>query len=174
MIRTLTFGMIAFGFLVASAEENALPKSPELDVLSRYVGVWDIAFDPDDPFSQGSLNGEWVLGGAFLEQTGELKARFVSRDATTKVLTTFDVGTKQYKRWSFVSNGRSFESSGTWDSKTSTMTWVSEQLDPSSKRTVLTKTTEEFRDAGTVEVCKVATSAGREVGRSIERRSRRK
>ena len=161
-------------FVFSSANESTLAKSTELEVLSRYVGDWDLDFDPDDPFSQGTLTGEWVLGGAYLEQTGEFKARFVRSDVTVKILTTYEVDTKQYKRWSFVSNGRAFLSTGTWEPKTNTMNWVSEHFEPLSKRTILAKATEEFRDDGTIEVSEVSTDAGREVGRSVERRTPRK
>jgi hypothetical protein len=46
------------------------------------------------------------LGGAYLEQTGEMAARFVSKDVTIRTLTTYDVESKQCKRWAFVSHGR--------------------------------------------------------------------
>lgn len=168
MIRTLPFLLVAFGAVVLSANENTHPQPKPLDVLSRYTGSWQITFDPDDPFSTGSRTGQWVLGGAYLEESGERKARFVGRDVTTKTLTTYDSDTKQYKRWSFVSNGRALESTGTWEAKTNTMTWVSERFEPLSKRTILSTATETFRDDGTIAVSKVSTDGNREIGRSSE------
>lgn len=168
------FCVLAFGAVITCANDNTRSKSLELDVLSRYIGNWDVAFDSDDPFSTGTLTAQWVLGGAYLEQTGEFKARFVRSDVTIKTLTTYEVDTKQYKRWSFVSNGRALVSSGTWEPSTNTLTWVSEQFEPRLKRTILVKTIEEFRKDGIIEVCKVSTDSGREVGRSIQLRTPRK
>ncbi|TWU33237.1 DUF1579 family protein [Novipirellula artificiosorum] len=174
MIRTLSIVCLGLIVLVASAKRSTPSKSTERGVLRGYVGDWDLAFDADDPFSQGTLSGECVLGGTYLEQTGELKARFVPYNAKIKVLTTYDANTSQYKRWAFLSNGRSLSYTGTWDPKTTTMVWVSEYSEPLSKQTVRTTTTEEFRDGDTIDVSKVSMSGGREVGRSIERRTRRK
>jgi len=174
MIRILAFAFFGFSLLVASANESTSSEPAELDVLSRYVGDWDLFFAADDPFSQGTLTGEWVLDGAYLQQTGEMTARFVPKDVKIRTLTTYDADTRQYKRWAFISNRRCLTYTGNWNPKTSTMTWVSEDIERQSKQTVRTNTTEEFRDDDTIDVSKVSVRAGREVGRSTERRTRRK
>ena len=174
MIRALAFAFFGFGLLSASANEGASSKTAELDVLSRYVGDWNLAFDADDPFSRGTLTAEWTLDGAYLEQQGQLTARFVPKDVKIRTLTTYDADTKQYKRWAFLSNGRRMTYAGTWDSKTSTMVWESERLEAKSGQTVRTKSTEAFRDEDTIEISKVSVSSGREIGRSTELRTRRK
>jgi hypothetical protein len=174
MIRALTFCLIACIAVVLPANESTRSESTGREVLSRQVGSWDVRFDADDPFSAGTLNGQWVLGGAYLEQTGEFTARFVPSDVTIKTLTKYDEGDQQFKRWSFLSNGRELLSIGTWEPGTNTMTWVTEKYEPLSKRTVVVTSTEEFRADGTVIVSKVSKNADGEIGRSSELRTPRK
>ncbi|KAA5538500.1 hypothetical protein FYK55_27560 [Roseiconus nitratireducens] len=172
MIRIITFGLLASIAVATRANETAPANSTGRDVLSLAVGTWDVQFDRDDPISRGTRTGEWVLGGAFFEETGAFNARFVPNDVTFKTLTKYDEKAKQYKRWSFLSNGRELVSIGTWDAKTSTMTWVSEHSESLSRRTIRTKSTEEYHADGTVMVSKVSKDADREVGRSSELRTR--
>jgi hypothetical protein len=54
------------------------------------------------------------------------------------------------------------------------MVWVAEYLEPQLKQTVRTETIELFRDDDTIDVSKVSVSAGRDVGRSSERKNRGK
>jgi hypothetical protein len=143
-------------------------------VLSRHVGNWDVRFDRDDPFSVGTITGQWALGGAYLEETGEFVARLVPKNVTIKTLTKYDEGENKFKRWTFLSNGRELVSMGTWEPDTNTMTWISEKYEPLSKRTIVATSTEEFRADGTVMVSTISKDADREVGRSSQVRTPRK
>lgn len=141
--------IFAFALTFIGAWAAELESFPEQDVLARYIGSWTIEFDEDDAFSNGVTEVSWSLNKAYVEHDSAFEARFVASDLQVKQLTTFDSGEKRFKRWSFASNRRSFQSTGTWDAASNTMTWTSEKMD-TRRRRIVTTTTERFLEDGTI------------------------
>ena len=160
----LVLTLIAFHPVTVSADDDAANENRELQALSNYVGIWDVAFNSKDaPFSNGSYTSKWVLDDKFVEQTGDLTAVFVPKDIQVKALMTYDQNKKAFRKWTFLSNGRALESSGTWDPKNRCMTWVSTYHDDLSITTIKTTTTETFLDSGVQEWSKVSEKPNKEI-----------
>ena len=88
---------------------------PELKVLDRYIGYWDVEVTtPGLPFKKGHSSTKWVLGGRFIQGTGELQSQDGAIVVKVTTLMTFDTAKKVYRSWTFMSDGSSFESEGTW------------------------------------------------------------
>jgi len=173
MIRRLLFVLIAFtayqNFEVWAADGPA-KDVPELQVLSSYIGTWDVTItSKDSPFTKGESSATWVLDGRFVQQTGELKSADGSNVTKVTTLMTYDPEKKVYRGWSFLSNGSTSEWSGKWDEKTHTMTSTSQQ------NGTTTTTTAKFRDNGIEEWLSITTNQNNEVvGRFGGTNTRRK
>ncbi len=101
------------------------PRAPQLQVLERLQGSWDVTITTRAP---KPLRGtyvetyEWVLDQRFLRGETSRKA-----DGTQDIfMTTYDPATKFYRFWIFNSLGTTIEFPlGTWDEKTQSMEWKS-------------------------------------------------
>ena len=113
-----------FGISFVQAEDAGPAKDvPELQVLQHYAGTWDVVMDNAD--SKGVATAKWILGGRFLEQSGAMHSPG-NPDIWVTTLFTFDAEKKQYRCWTFVSNGAISQSEMTWDAKSKTMTSVAQ------------------------------------------------
>ena len=97
----------------------------ELQVLSHYVGTWDVVATANGaPAAKGRYTTKWVLDGRFVQTTGSVKTADGSNDFRVTTLITYDQVKETYRWWSFMSNGHTEESEGTWDAKSQTMTRI--------------------------------------------------
>jgi hypothetical protein len=100
-------------------------KPPELKVLERFVGTWDVesvskpaVWTPKEVREKFVEVRELVLDGWFLEG----KARAADRKAGHfSWMMTYDVARKEYRIWLFVTGGFSSQWSGEWDEATKTL-----------------------------------------------------
>lgn len=173
MIRRLVLlliAVIACQIADVSAADGPAKDVLELQVLSNYVGTWDVAItSKDSPFTKGESSATWVLDGRFVQQTGELKSADGSNAIKVTTLMTYDPERKIYRMWSFLSNGSTSEGSGKWDEKTRTMTSTSRQDGTT------TTTTAKFSDNGIEEWLFITTNQDNEVvGRFGGTNTRRK
>ncbi len=156
---------VLFFFLVAVSQSVQLlavdgpaKDIPELQVLSNYVGTWDVEItSKDSPFTKGESSTSWVLDGRFIQQTGVLKSADGFNTIKVTTLMTYDSDRKTYRMWSFLSNGSTSEGDGKWDEKTRTMTSVSR------KDGTTTTTTAKFADNGIEEWMFITTNQNNEV-----------
>jgi len=140
------------------AADGPAKDIPELQVLSNYVGTWDVAItSKDSPFTKGESSTTWVLDGRFVQQTGELKSADGSNAIKVTTLMTYDSERNMYRMWPFLSNGSTSEGSGKWDEKTRTMTSTSRQDGTT------TTTTAKFSDNGIEEWLFITTNQNNEV-----------
>ncbi len=152
------------------AADGPAKDIPELQVLSSYVGTWDVAItSKDSPFTKGESSTTWVLDGRFVQQTGVLKSADGSNAIKVTTLMTYDTERKMYRMWSFLSSGSTSEAAGKWDEKTRTMTSTSRQDGTT------TTTTAKFSDNGIEEWLFITTNQNNEVvGRFGGTNTRRK
>ncbi len=129
MIRRLVLLLIAVTVcqnVDVWAADGPAKDVPELQVLSNYVGTWDVAItSKDSPFTKGDPR-EMVLDGRFVEQTGELKSADGSNVIKITTLMTYDPNGR------CIGCGRSFRMDQRarlrkMDEKTRTMTSTSRQ-----------------------------------------------
>ena len=121
---------------MAFAEADGAPKrSPELQVLDRLVGVWDVKVTIK-PAGGGETNVEvvsrrsWSLGGTFvrLEDANNLKNPEAKE---FQILWTYDPVAKNYPAVLMDGPNRG-ELTGVWDAKTNTMHWKGKSPDGST------------------------------------------
>lgn len=173
MIRRLFLLLLAGTTCQATdlwADDGPAKEVPELQVLSNYIGTWDVAItSQDSPFAKGESTATWILDGRFLQQTGVLKSSNGATSLKVTTVMTYDPNLKTYRMWSFLSNGSTSEASGRWDPKSRTMTSVS------SHDGTTTTTTAKFTEAGTEEWMIISTNKNNEViGRIGGANTRRK
>lgn len=152
------------------ADEGPAIEVPELQVLSNYIGTWDVAItSQDSPFAKGESTATWILDGRFLQQIGVLKSGNGATSLKVTTLMTYDPNLKTYRMWSFLSNGSTSEGSAKWDAKNRTMTSVS------SQDGTTTTTTAKFTEVGTEEWMFITTNKNNEViGKFAGTNTRRK
>ena len=119
MLTVVTAGIIP-GILYA---DDAPKRSPELQVLDRFVGTWDMKF------TRKPAEGEklaldtisiraWTLGGTFVRFEDANNLKFPELQES-QMLLTYDPELNNYP--GVVMDGpRRFEVTGTWDEKTQT------------------------------------------------------
>lgn len=173
MIRRLVLLLIAVTSCQIGdgwAADGPAKDVPELQVLSNYVGTWDVVITTkDSPFTKGESSAMWVLDGRFVQQTGKLESADGPGVLKITTLMTYDRERKVYRMWSFLSNGSTSEASGKWDEKSRTMTSTSRQDGTT------TTTTAKFGDNGIEEWLFITTSQNDEVvGRFGGTNTRRK
>ena len=101
------------------------PRAPQLKVLERLRGTWDVTVTTRAP-QAGTMTYveayEWVLDQRFLRGETSQKS-----DGTHDIfMATYDPVAKGYRFWMFSSAGSSVElPKGTWDEKTQSMEWKS-------------------------------------------------
>jgi len=98
---------------------------PEMKVLERLVGTWEVETIVKVPEETGSdklvVKREMVLGGRFVQEMGgsddKGKPNFMG-------MYTYDSNRKTYRRWFFLSGGFYTEGTGTWDESSQTFTFT--------------------------------------------------
>jgi hypothetical protein len=120
--------VISFGLIFAGGV-HAQEQTPELKVLGQWVGTWKTEFvnkvaewNPKEVTATGSITCKWILGGKFAEESGSSLGAGVEH----RLILGYDPERKVYRDWFFNSEGNTVEGLGTWDPKTSTMTWKAE------------------------------------------------
>lgn len=133
-------GAGSFPSLAQSAEESTdeapfagQPAPEEMKILALLVGEWTTEIvarpsltAPEGFKAKGRSRSEWTLNGHFLR----IEATSVSERGKTQltVLTTYNARAKQFRQFTFSSDGVAGETVGTWDEKTRTITWESVNL----------------------------------------------
>ena len=143
--------------------------SPELKVLSQ-LGNWQSTvivhkakWNPKE--TRGTITSSVVpvLGGCFTLQRADK-----SDGGTFFNLTTYDAQRKCYRMWYFDSQGNAGESTGKWDARTKTSTWLS---DKGNGVTSVLKA--QYLDDNTRKFSFVVKDAAGEIGAHIEGKSTR-
>lgn len=106
-----------------------------LQVLSNYVGTWDVSTTTQSPSAVGEVTGKWVLDGRFVQSNGFVKTSDGSNDFEITSLMTYDRERDVYRTWSFMSNGMAGEAESTWDPATQTMTKITRYGDATQTTT---------------------------------------
>ena len=128
-----------------AAGDGPSDKVPELKALDSYIGSWDVEITSKGlPFTKGQSSTKWILDGRFLQQTGELQAKDGAAVVKVTTLMTYDPSKKVYRSWTFVSDGSTSESEGTWNAKSRVMTSVGRKDENGGFST----TTADFSEAG--------------------------
>ena len=111
---------------MAFAQADGAPKrSPELQVLDRYIGSWDIknTFKPvggEEVVFNIVSRKSWSLGGSFLR--GQDTNLSIPEAKEFHLLWTYDSVAKNYPAM-FMEGPNRGELTGVWDAKTKTMHW---------------------------------------------------
>jgi len=120
-------------------------KVPELKVLDHYVGEWEVEFTMKDAnLAKSKSTAKWVLGGRFVEQTGDVIDMNGAVAASLKTLFTFDAKKNAYRSWVFISDGSVAEADGVWDDKAKTLTSITKRIEGEGFST----TTADFSEPG--------------------------
>lgn len=111
----------------ACCEEAQIEKPAELKVLDRLAGKWRYEWEsqptegePKGSKGSGTSTNEWILDGWFQQHKGK------GDNPPHEILEiwTYDAPTRTYRAWGFMAPGANpYESAGTWDEKTSTLTY---------------------------------------------------
>src|SRR6266852_4330436 len=101
MSRILTVGL----GLILLGGVNAQEKTPESKIRGQWVGTWKL-----------------ILGDKFVGASGSSS----TKGSEWRWILGYDAQQKAYRYWFFDSEGDTVEAIGTWDEKTSTMTWKAE------------------------------------------------
>jgi hypothetical protein len=121
----LLLAMCACSTVTIAEDKKVSQDVPELQVLSNFIGTWDVVATANEaPAAEGQQTTKWILDGRFVQTTGSVTTADGSNDFKLTALITYDQMTKTYRWWSFMSNGHTEESEGTWDAKTRTMTRI--------------------------------------------------
>ena len=127
-INPLFFVLVLFSPVLAGEKkpDDGPRKPPELKVLDRLIGTWkdEATFKVSEWTKKerketAVFQNSWTLNGWFVQYRGR------NGDGSEDLqLMTFDVEKKVFRKWYFDSDGGASESTGTWDAKTSTLTWT--------------------------------------------------
>ena len=120
--------LVPFGQLLAPAD-TSVDRGSDLGVLKHYEGTWDCVFkiesttdaDPPKQFT-GVVEGKWVVGDRFLEQTGRYQLSEDSSPLVIRTMMSFDQKQSRYQYDYFTSSGEVHRSYGKWDKSAKTMT----------------------------------------------------
>jgi hypothetical protein len=143
-LAIVVFPCIAFASAAAAdAPQGPSKDVPELQVLTHWVGKWDIAMTvkpnadlPKGMQAKGVETTQWVLNGRFVEQTGSLELGDDAPGIKVTTLMTYDPRKGAYRSWQFFSTGVVREFEGRWDEKTRTMTSMSRDTESGTKATI--------------------------------------
>ena len=104
-------------------EKPDTPLSPEIKVLERLIGTWDVVavskpteWTPKEVRTTSKVTRTWVLDRSFVLDTSK-----ASDGHEGMSLITYDSRQKAYRSWWFSSKGHTSKSTGQWDSVTETM-----------------------------------------------------
>jgi hypothetical protein len=125
-IATIALSVLATTFISNAMADDAPKRSPELQVLNRFVGTWDL--DVTHKFPQGKTTTEkaaeirkWTLGGSFVHFQN---LRTEKKDAPEfHFLVTYDAKSKSYPGVMSIGSNRSLVK-GVWDNESRTMTFT--------------------------------------------------
>jgi hypothetical protein len=101
-----------------------MAKSPEMKILERFVGTWDLeskTIVPTTKAKEAPLKGvatvEWALGDRFIQYRCRMNGW------EDLQLTMFDAGKKIYRHWNFNAEGVAVESTRECHEEGDTTTW---------------------------------------------------
>jgi hypothetical protein len=112
---------------LARAQDTAPKKSPELEVLNRFIGEWEetvvlkpAAWTPERTTIRNTHTRKWILNGQMIENKGVWSP---SKDEFLH-LTTYDADQGEYRQFYFDKNNpvSRDEYRGKWDEETKTLT----------------------------------------------------
>jgi hypothetical protein len=109
--RLFPFHAIAISLIAifAQAQEGGAGDEIDVRVLEHYVGKWDVAIED---------SAQKVTRGSLLDESGKPYLKILD-------LMSYDPSEKCFRMWTFDSSqSLPFESRGTWDATTKTMTWT--------------------------------------------------
>jgi hypothetical protein len=132
------------------------PKPPELNVLERLIGKWDVECTEKVAGKQtrmtGTMTTEWILDGHMVQVKGMRNPDKIEN----LQLIGFDPRKSEYILWYFDAAGTMIgPARGQWDEKSRTLTWRD-----SSQEDVLLINKQYFIDKNTVEFNVVGSKAG--------------
>lgn len=136
MNATWTLIVLLFCCQPMARSESTPNQDPELSILKHYEGTWDCVF-AIEPTSEGDapkhftgvVEGKWVVGDKFLEQTGRYQLNENSPPLVIKTMMTFDKKKSRYQYDYFTSGGEVHRSFGKWNPETKSMTSTMEDDD---------------------------------------------
>ena len=102
-------------------------KSPELQVLDRYVGTWDetvvikpAQWTPEKTTSSTTTTRQWILNGRMIENKGA----WTPEDEFLHLM-TYDEKTNEYRQWYYDKDNLAPQvSHGKWNAATQTFTFT--------------------------------------------------
>lgn len=133
----LLLALACFAFVpsAAIADDGPAPEVPELAILSRFVGEFDLESTGGSlGLSGGESKGVWILGGRFVELNGKMTSADGVTSIEVKTIYTYDTQAGIYRSWTFTANGIGIERNGTFDETTQTL--VLESTTPFASRAV--------------------------------------
>src|SRR5688500_14641072 len=87
---------------VAIANDGPAQDIPELEVLARFVGEFEL--EPTGGslgLSSDESKGEWILGGRFVEMNGKMTSNDSDTTIEVKTIYTYDAQAGVYRSWTF-------------------------------------------------------------------------
>ena len=112
----------------SKTEKSDTPLSPEMKVLKRLIGTWDVTgvskpaeWTPEEVRTTSKVTRTWVLNESFV-----LDSSKKSDGRESLALLTYDPQQKAYRSWWFSSEGHTSKSTGAWDSVSETISFRSE------------------------------------------------
>ena len=114
-----------FSTVIVTSEAEPDSKSRRHEVLHRWSGSWesDVAIKPaawtlTGHDASGTTKVQWILNDQFQQVSVNLG------EHETREIRRFDRKSNEYHKWTFNSDGATSFWIGSWDQKTSTMTWA--------------------------------------------------
>lgn len=126
-LLTIVAVVAVFGITPTGHADEPNAKSPELQVLDRYVGTWDetvvikpALWTPEKTTSSTTTTRKWILNGRMIENKGAW-----ATENEFLHLMTFDPKQNEYRQWYYdKDNLVPQEYQGRWDAATQTFTFT--------------------------------------------------
>ena len=126
-LLTLVAVVAVFGSTVFGHADEPGAKSPELQVLDRYVGTWDetvvvkpALWTPEMTTASTTTTRKWILNGRMIENKGAW-----ATENEFLHLMTFDPKQNEYRQWYYdKENLVPLEYKGRWNAATQTFTFT--------------------------------------------------
>jgi len=126
-LLTLVAVVAVFGSTTIRHADEAGAKSPELQVLNRYVGTWDetvvikpALWTPEKTTSSTTTARKWILNGRMMENKGA----WTPEDEFLHLM-TYDPKQNEFRQWYYdKDNLVPQEYKGRWDAATQTFTFT--------------------------------------------------
>ncbi len=139
----------------------------EMKALERLVGTWKVEQIVKVPEEAGStslvVKNELVLGDGFVQATKSLDDK---GNPSFMAMYTYDSKRETYRFWFFLSGGFYTESTGTWDERSQTFTFIQ-----TPKRGVTGMATMRFLDETTISHSTIVRDASGKISYHQEGRS---